>query len=417
MYTRRTLAALFVALLGLLASSGSGLAASTGDLSGQVFADTDSDGTFSDADVPLANFELSISGPNQGCAPACATAVSEEGGAFHVASLPPGDYTIRMSTGFMCVDPLRTNWLGEYIQGFCTHDPLSVPVSVEAGEETTVPVPLTGLVGHLGGRLWLDGVPARSGTTITARSGDTVCATATTIQRQLNVQVTVAEFDLIFGRACIDSDISLFAADREFAQTTGSEVWHDAIDSWNFADNYFSNHEYDSPEFFPFFARVNGTLGPASVRALIGGILCGAGATGVSGGVYGLIVLPEEVRPGCGVTNSPVSFCLGGRLADLTAYWNTSEAYFPPSLNPTDTPCPIDVLMGDGNCDGEVTTADVIDGLRAKIAWGGVPCAGEQNTDCNFEASVEDLLPVLRYLAGVPDPGTAECPAVGEPRA
>ena len=100
------------------------------------------------------------------------------------------------------------------------------------------------------------------------------------IQRALNQQVTVTEFDLTFRRTCRDSNISLFAGDREFAQTTGEEVWHDAIDSWNFADNYFSNHEYDSPAFDPFFAGVSGTSGSTSVRALIGDVLCGAGATG-----------------------------------------------------------------------------------------------------------------------------------------
>jgi hypothetical protein len=276
---------------------------------------------------------------------------------------------------------------------------------------------LIGLVGHLGGRLWLDGVPPPTGTVIQARSGDIVCAGTTAIRRTLNQQVTVTEFNLTFGRACRDSNnISLFAGDRVFARTTGQEVWHDAIDSWDFADNYFSNHEYRAPEIDPFFAHVDGISGSTSVRALIGGVLCGAGATGVSHGVYGLVILPDEVRPGCGVLNSPISFCIGGRLADFTGYWNTSELYFPPTLNPTGTPCPVDVLMGDGNCDGAVTLADVMDGLQAAVDGSGVPCAGEQNTDCNFGASIADLLPVLRYLAGVPDPGTAQCAAVGEAR-
>ena len=116
----------------------------------------------------------------------------------------------------------------------------------------------------------------------------------------------------------------------------------------------------------------------------------------MSAGVYGLIILPDEVRPGCGVLNSPVSFCIGGSLADLTAYWNTSEAYFPPTLNPTDTPCPIDVLMGDGNCDGAVTPADVTDGLKAEIANRIVQCDGEQNTDCELDAHHRGPGPVLR---------------------
>ena len=106
MHTHRTLAALFVAVLGFLAGSGTGLAASTGDLSGQVFADTDSDGTLGDADVPMAGFELAISGPNQGCAPACANATSDDTGAFQVVDLPPGDYTIRLhESGSLCSRP------------------------------------------------------------------------------------------------------------------------------------------------------------------------------------------------------------------------------------------------------------------------------------------------------------------------
>ncbi len=404
-------------MLGVVAHSGSTSAEAIGRISGQVYADTDSNGTFGDADVPMPGFELSISGPNQGCNPACANATSDGTGAFHVADLLQGNYTIRQNIGLLCVDFLRTNWLGEYIQGWCSRDSLYLPVTVAAGEETTVSVPLTGLVGHLGGRLWLDGVPPPTGTVIQARSGDIVCAGTTAIQRTLNQQVTVTEFNLTFGRACRDSNnISLFAGDRVFAQTTGEEVWHDSIDSWNFGDNYFSNHEYRAPEIDPFFAHVDGVSGSTSVRALIGGVLCGAGATGVSQGVYGLGILPDEVRPGCGVLNSPISFCIGGRLADFTGYWNTSEPYFPPTMSPTDTPCPVDVLMGDGNCDGAVTLADVMDGLRAEIADRIAQCAGEQNTDCAFDATVADLLPVLRYLAGAPDPGTAECPAVGEAR-
>ena len=403
-------------MLGVVAHSGSTSADATGELSGQVFADTDSDGTFGDADVPMAGFALSISGPTQGCAPACANATSDDTGAFRVANLPPGDYTIRMLTGYMCADPLRTNWLGEYIQGFCTHDPLTAPVTVEAGEETTVPVPLTGLVGHLGGRLWLDGVPRSTGTTITARSGDIVCAGTAAIRRTLNQQVTVTEFNLTFGRACRDSNnISLFAGDRVFAQTTGEEVWHDAIDSWNFADNYFSNHEYRAPEIDPFFAHVDGISGPTSVRALIGDVFCGGATTRGSSAVFGLIVLPEEVRPGCGVLNSPVSFCIGGRLADFTGYWNTSELYFPPTMSPTDTPCPVPVLMGDGNCDGTVTIADAMLGLRSTIEGTGAPCAPEAETDCAGDLGPPNVLPVLRYLAGVPITPTGDCLAVGQP--
>jgi hypothetical protein len=277
----------------------------------------------------------------------------------------------------------------------------------------TVPVPLTGLVGHLGGRLWLDGVPARSGTAITARSGDIMCASGVITQRHFGNGATVAEFGLTFGRACVDDDIALFAGNRKFAETTGSEVWRDSIDSWNFGDEYFSDHEYRSPDFYPFFAGLSDT-GRVSVRALIGDVFCG-GATTYGSSVFGLIVLPEEVRTGCGVTNSAVSLCLGGRLADKTAYWNTSEAYFPPTLSPTDTPCPVPVPMGDGDCDGTVTIADAMLGLRSIIDGTDAPCAPEAETDCDGDLGPSNILPVLRYLAGIPIVPTGDCPAVGQP--
>lgn len=406
----RWVVALIVASLPLLMGDGAD-ASETGSISGTVFADADSDGVLDPEEVTLGGLQVSIYGENEGCPDFCDSLITDADGTFHT-ELPAASYHAGVLRGYMCIDPLRTNWLGVYIQGFCTNGGVDVPVTVEAGEENPVMIPVSGLEGHLGGRLWLDGVPAPAGTTIEARSGSTVCATAETTRNQIG-GVVVSEFDLAFGRDCSDGPISLFAGDREFAQTTWDDVWEGALMSWQFSSTYFSSHEYASPSFRPFFAQLGDTSGPTSVRAIIGGVLCGA-ASGTSS-VYGLVILPDEARAGCGVLNSEISFCLGGKLASPVAYWHTNEDYFPPTLTKTDSACPVAVVMGDGNCDGIVNTADITDTLRAIVDARRPACAGEANTDCDFALQARDVIPALGHLAGAPFPPAENCPAVGQP--
>lgn len=406
----RWLLVIVLALLPLV-FGGDAAAGNPGSVSGTVFADADSDGVLDPDEVPLEGVSVSITGENQGCPDYCASKTTGHGGSF-AAELPAASYHARVLSGYECMSPYRANWLGEYIQGFCTNGGVDVPFVVEAGEETNVLVPIDGLKGRLGGRLWLDGLPARHGTLIEARRGDTVCAAHTASTRELTSGVLVSEFYLTFGVTCVDGPITLFADGRVFASTTGAEVWSRSVTSWRFNSTYFSDREYATPGIRPFFASLPGNYDLTSLRAIIGGVTCGA-ASGTTN-VYGLAILPEEVRPGCGVLNSEILFCMGGRLASPDSFWHTGEDYFPPILTKTDNACPVPVVMGDGNCDGLVNALDIADALRATSGVRRLACAGEANTNCDFALQTHDVVPVLGYLAGIETQVVEDCPAVGD---
>lgn len=413
---RWLLLALTLMLSGLLFASDSAAGAGTGDISGRIFLDLNENGQFDGADIPVSGETIRATGPQFLQVP------TNGDGTFLLSDLMPGDYTVAPES-LPCADYLHNNWVGEYIQGWCpTNAPAPVNVTVTDGGTASALIAIAGVPGRLGGRLWLDGEAAPDGTPITARAGDTTCAEGQARRTRLGSGVTVADFELIFPAApsdptCEGASISLFAGDRMFAQTSRLAIWSHSLMSWQYSTGFFSNADYALPLVFGLSAATN-VAPPFSVRAVIGGHLCG-GASSSGGDIYGLIILSDDIRLGCGVNNTPVTICLGNRATTEQRAWVAELGQFwAVNLEAGAEPCPIPARIGDGDCDGNVTLADIVLQLKAFAGIAtSVPCSADADTNCDGQLALTDAIPVLSFLASDPLPGQGNCPAVGQTNA
>ena len=74
-------------------------------------------------------------------------------------------------------------------------------------------------------------------------------------------------------------------------------------------------------------------------------------------------------------------------------------------------------VMGDGNCDGEVTSADSLFDLRFVAQFKPfAACLGTADVDCDFDVDSVDALRKLRRVAGLPNspPASPDCTPIGE---
>ena len=166
----------------------------------------------------------------------------------------------------------------------------------------------------------------------------------------------------------------------------------------------------------PSFMRVTGVVQEPSdssvdpvlvgdgtvVRAIIGGTLCGQVETMTLHGefrsmnLFGLKVLPDELKEGCGQEGSLVSFCINGFSAEVpnrfgryssgseTVTWTANEPEFggePPAarlvLEPTAKLCPVvlaQVLPPTGS--GQPSNAESIPHVLLIAIGGGLTAIG-----------------------------------------
>lgn len=359
--------------------------APTGSISGRVYIDVDANGEFDGPDVGWAGAPMSLEGPPHGW-----TSVSDSG-EYIFTALPEGTYTIYAANfpiplGCEALPPF--NWIGGAQDlSSCPSGPAlttrSRTVELAEGEHLTgidfPQVPPT----SVSGRVWLDGQPATKGSEMLITVGGASCWT-TTLQREVTpAGITIANFasdlDSIDAPQCQNSDLGAQIDGRELGiSIPWDEFWIDQL--WPDRRGSLDRRSQRTKDLLaPPFAGLSGQIiepesinssapggelveDGTSVRAIIGDIVCGEAMTktleaefGGAMNLFGLIVLPAEIEPGCGEEGARITFCAGsfkaeetmihdlylrppGRLATEPLSWRAGELQSV-SLERTDEPC------------------------------------------------------------------------------
>ncbi|MEO8457007.1 MAG: hypothetical protein ABI559_04260 [Chloroflexota bacterium] len=134
-----------------------------------------------------------------------------------------------------------------------------------------------------------------------------------------------------------------------------------------------------------------------------------------SDGTYGLGGLPAgdyavDVYP-CQVDFEEMYYLNKPDLAHATLVSVGVGAHVTIDFDLTLTP-----LQGDGNCDGEVTMADVVAGLRSLGRLLGTHCFDQLDVNCSADTTATDILALLLHLSTQPGglAGGHPCTPIGE---
>lgn len=376
----------------------------TGSVSGRIFIDFNGNSTFDAFDVPLSTAAIDLFSGLE----------TDEDGIYTIDGLPPGPYTVFLGQG-PCADFLMNDWLGVYVLGFCPVQDLPDPeVVIVAGTTVTVDIPLPTFDGSANARLWLDGEAAPDGTPVSVLVDDGLCRAGEAEQTQSAAGVAISEFFIVVPSSAPECQGEMVSVevDGEVLRTwTWNEFWLDEWVDWWYEGDYWSRHNVAEPPIFGVYGKVQGGIpapraepagngGLLSLRAVVNGRLCSEPRPLNGDIVYGLIVVHEDTRAGCGSPGAEVTFCLDDALLDPSPDW--FEAYGHSLVfSAAGESCP-PLHTVDADCDGD---ADAVDALGILTLVAGLEpisdCWNPGDSDCDGDRDAVDALLVLRDVAGL----------------
>jgi hypothetical protein len=329
----------------------------TGSVSGRVYVDVDTNGGFGGPDAPL-EFPLEVFSMDIGGL-ALQRINSMPDGTYQFGNLPAGNYRLSINLPVpSCVAPIQPfTWVGDTFSAFtCPSFDLTTQernVTLAPGEEASgVDFPQNPHTYDVRARIWLNAAPLSAGNRVVVTAGGTSCWDAQITPIVTAAAVTVSFYSATLTSsadpACHGGDLDILIDGRSAGATTDwNEFWLESLYSFGprplnqSADTvpYLRSTDLAIPPFLGITGQVaeagtvtpqnvaqhQGTLVPddTEVRAFVGATLCGStltkaltGRQGEFGGnLFGLIVPPAGVKPGCGTPGTQVTFCIG----DFTA--------------------------------------------------------------------------------------------------
>jgi hypothetical protein len=364
-----------------------------GSISGRVYVDVNANGAFDGPDAPLV-FPLEIFSMDVG-GTRLAFINSSSDGTYQFPNLPPGNYFLTINLPIpACVAPIQPfSWVGDTVHGVgCPFVELTTRDSVVAlgsGENATgIDFPEIPRSYDVAARIWADGKPLSPQDRVIVTVGGRPCWNA-----QINPSVTAAGVPVSYYFAslrpsgdptCQGGDLDITINGRSAGATTPwNSFWRDSLFSLGArplnqsSDAFFTSLDLEAPPFLGVTGQVAqaGTVTPQNVpqhqgalvgdgtevRAFVGTTLCGTAATKAltgsqgqfGGNLFGLIVPPSTVKPGCGTPGASVLFCVGDFKARQPAagpfshflspeakpvQWS-APAFADITLEPTSEPC------------------------------------------------------------------------------
>jgi hypothetical protein len=323
-----------------------------GSISGRVYVDVDADGSFGGPDVPLEFplnlFRTDASGPQ----PPFLGANSAADGTYNFSELPAGTYEIGIIIPIpACAGPNSPfTWVGDNFTGLsCSGLNLTTPsrsIILAAGEDATgVDFPQIPPSYEVTARAWLGGAPLSANNRVAITVGGRSCWDAS-----INQVITAAAIPVSFYFAallptansnCQSGDLDITIDGRPAGATTRwNRFWRDSLFLLGprplnqSSDAFLTSVDLEVPQFLGISGQAveAGTVTPdnpsanrapvrdsTEIRAFVGNTLCGSTKTktlttstgGFGGNLFGLIVPPASVKPGCGTASAQVTFCVG----------------------------------------------------------------------------------------------------------
>jgi hypothetical protein len=353
-----------------------------GSISGRVYVDVNANNAFESPDVGLPAL-LIISDP------ANTSTQAADDGRYVFPDLPAGDYGVGIIFAVpACARTAPFRWTGEPANGGCGfnhYTTLSATVELAASENRTgvdlpqVPETL------ISGRVWLEAQPLPPAVPVVLTVGGHPCwdasTTLSTTPAGVGYTTYSAHLEPLADPQCRLGDLDLSIGGRSANKPLNWEpFWRGQVDGGIGAFTYF---EVQIPGFLALSGQAveAGTVNPENVsryegkllpdgtevRALVGSTLCGSVKTKAlrsapsqaqpsgefGGNLFGLIVPPADIKPGCGTPGAQVTFCVGDFRARQPAagpfsYFQSPEAksveWAAPALadvtlEPTTEPC------------------------------------------------------------------------------
>ena len=218
---------------------------------------------------------------------------------------------------------------------------------------TSTPPPSPNQISTFIGSCWLNAELCR-GQTMTARIGDTVCATdASPVAppdsvNRLLFTLRVPSAEVVPGCGFEGAEVTFSVAGRMTAQTA---IWHSGTQQFT-----AFTAGYPFARFVGSLAAREATSGQRLVP-FVGAMSCGSGYLGVSG--YEADILSNEQQPGCGVEGSQVTFKLLDAQGNVIAVANEKAVWHvwdgvshPQRLDLTFGPATVITMPGTGTGDG-----------------------------------------------------------------
>ena len=306
-----------------------------GSISGRVYIDVNANGMYDGPDVAGAGelvFGVFSLGPSYSLSNISAD------GSYQLTGLQPGSYTLELSVpGFVCAPMAPFNWVGGEQGDSCGLNPTTRERTVDLGPGEDITgidfpqVPATGI----SGRLWLNGAPMPAGTEAFVTVSGRECWQVATASEVTAAGITIASFtadlEAVGEGNCIQGDIALIADGNLIGESVSwSQFW---------SGYRLGRTDFMAPPFMGLSGRVIIQEGATEldsdslvaddtlVTAIVGSTVCGQATTktlenefGGKMNLFGLIVPPRGLQPGCGIEGAPVAICVGaseGRIAGI----------------------------------------------------------------------------------------------------
>jgi hypothetical protein len=312
----------------------------TGSISGRVYVDLNANNMFESPDVGFPAL-LGISP-----APSATTQAAEDG-TYIFSELPAGTHVVGIIYAIpSCARTAPFRWTGEPVNGGCGfnhYTTLGTTIELAPGEHRTgvdlAQVPETLMTG----RVWLDAQPVPPAVPVAFTVGGRSCwnasITSSTTPAGVGYSTYSARLEPLADPQCQLGEIDLSVGGRPANKRLSWEsFWRGQVDGGIARFTYF---EVEVPGFLGIsgqaieagtvtpenVARHEGMLlpDPTEVRAFVGATQCAAVGTKAlrtapseahptgefGGNLFGLIVPPAGVKPGCGTQGATVTFCVG----------------------------------------------------------------------------------------------------------
>lgn len=386
----------------------------TGVVTGRIYIDFNDNGMYDAFDVPLSTAAIDLFSGLE----------TDAEGIYTIADLPPGPYTVFLGQG-PCADFLMNDWLGVYVLGFCPIQDLPDPeVEIVAGTTVTADVPLPAFDGSANARLWLGGEAAPDGTPVSVVVDGGLCREGEVDQTQSGEGVIFSEFFIEVppdAPECQGESVSLEVGGEVLRSWTWYEFWLAEWMDWWYEGDYWSRLNVAEPPIFGVYGRIETdppvptippgppANAPGDVRAVIDGRLCSDSRPVVSERFYGLIVVDETTRFGCGTTGRDVIFCAGDELMSTPRQWHEEYGSFL-DASVTGAPCP-PLQTADMDCDLDADAVDAFGILRLVAGFDAIAadCWNPGDVDCDGDRDPVDALVVLKDLGGLPTGLAPDC--------
>jgi hypothetical protein len=262
----------------------------------------------------------------------CQSATTGGDGEFHFGDLIPGRYGINLLD-------VPVGWQRAF------QDCDVGTLSFGEGEHKTVDMAMRFVGEHVsgfGGSAWKDGAPLPPGTRVEAVVGDKVCGQTITCglreSRYFTWVISAGEEE---GCGEDGSEVR-FRIDGAMANQTAQ--WHDQDSA--------TVDLFAGPELAVFGGLVSvyrpdapNIMAPegAPVSAYVGDRLCGESTVfsyHPGPNMYQIVVLPDELRAGCGKEGAPITFSVGGEAANERVVWQPGVHRLQLSVGEPPSPTP-----------------------------------------------------------------------------